>query len=156
MRLRKKKYQAKIAEGKRDGEKLVLAQPQTYMNKSGLAVQSIMAGYGVAPDRIIVVYDDLEVPLGRIRVRPDGSGGTHQGMRSIVRETGSLGFPRLRVGIGPAGGRGDAARFVLSPFSKGELPALEEALAAAEEAAELIFAGRIDEAMNRFNRRGTS
>ncbi|MEW5901138.1 MAG: aminoacyl-tRNA hydrolase [Acidobacteriota bacterium] len=154
MKLRKKKYQAKIAEGRRDGDELVLAQPQTYMNKSGVAVKRIMEGYGVPPENVIIVYDDLDIPLGQIRVRPEGSAGTHQGMRSVIGETGRRSFPRIRVGIGHVAGRGEAPEFVLSPFAKEELPPLEKALARAEEAAELILAGRIQAAMNAFNRSG--
>jgi PTH1 family peptidyl-tRNA hydrolase len=153
VKLKKRRFAAKTAEVKRDKEKLVLAQPQTYMNQSGLAVKQILEGYGITPENIIVVYDDLDIALGQIRVRQGGSAGTHKGVRSIIQETGTQSFPRIRIGIGPVVDREEATRFVLSPFAKEEVPLLEKSWPKAEQALELILAGRIDEAMNEFNQR---
>jgi PTH1 family peptidyl-tRNA hydrolase len=153
VKLRKRKFAAKIADVKRDEEKLVLAQPQTYMNQSGSAVRQILEGYGISPENIVVVYDDLDIPLGQIRVRQEGSAGTHQGIRSIIQEIGTQSFPRIRIGIGPVVGREEATRFVLSPFAKEEIPLLEKSWPKAEEALEMILAGCIDGAMNEFNQR---
>jgi PTH1 family peptidyl-tRNA hydrolase len=153
VKLKKRKFAAKTAEVRRDKEKLVLAQPQTYMNQSGLAVKQILEGYGITPENIIVVYDDLDIPLGQIRVRQGGSAGTHKGVRSIIQETGTQSFPRIRIGIGPVVDREEATRFVLSPFAKEEVPLLEKSWPKAEQALGLILAGRIDEAMNEFNQR---
>jgi PTH1 family peptidyl-tRNA hydrolase len=152
-RLKKRKYSSKIAEVERDDETLVLAQPQTYMNESGLAVVEMLEGYRIGPENIVVVYDDLDIPLGQIRVRKEGSAGTHKGLRSIINEVGTRAFPRIRVGIGPMVEPGDATKFVLSPFAREEIPILERSLAKAQEALEMILAGRIDKAMNEFNQR---
>jgi PTH1 family peptidyl-tRNA hydrolase len=153
VKLKKRKFAAKIAEVKINEEKLVLAQPQLYMNQSGSAVMRILEGYEISPENIIVVYDDLDIPLGQIRVRKEGSGGTHKGMRSIIQEIGTQSFPRIRVGIGPVADREEATRFVLSPFTEEEIPILEKSLAKAQEALEMILAGRIERAMNEFNQK---
>jgi PTH1 family peptidyl-tRNA hydrolase len=156
IRLRKTKFGAKIAEVKRAEDKLVLAQPQTYMNNSGLAVEQIVKGYGIGPEDVIVVYDDLDIPLGQIRVRKEGSAGSHKGIRSVTAELGTSAFPRIRIGIGPLADREDATNFVLSPFTREETPLLEKSLANAREALEMILAGNIDRAMNTFNQRERS
>jgi PTH1 family peptidyl-tRNA hydrolase len=117
-------------------------------------VRQIADGYRVPPPNIVVVSDDLDIPLGQIRVRKGGSAGTHKGLRSVVAEMGTLSFPRLRVGIGPLAEHEDAVEFVLSRFSREELPVVEEALAKAEEALDMILDGRIEAAMNTFNQRG--
>lgn len=152
--VRKKRPSAKVAEVTRAGERLVLALPQTYMNLSGAAVRELLSGYGAGPESAVVVYDDLDLALGQIRVRKTGRPGTHKGLRSIVAEIGTTVFPRIRVGIGPLAERADAVRFVLSPFSREERAVLEGALSRAEEALDMIIDGRIDRAMNEFNRKG--
>jgi PTH1 family peptidyl-tRNA hydrolase len=154
--VKKKKFSARVAEVHRDGERVVLALPQTYMNESGLAVRELLAGFRAAPANAVVVYDDLDIPIGQIRVRSAGSPGTHKGLRSVTAELGTDAFPRIRLGIGPLDERADAVRFVLSPFSKDERAALEGALAGAEEALGMILDGRIDQAMNAFNRKAMS
>ena len=154
--VKKKKYSARVAEVKRGGEQLVLALPQTYMNLSGLAVRELLAGYQAPPESAVVVYDDLDIALGQIRVRKDGSPGSHKGLCSVVAEIGTTAFPRIRVGVGPLTERSDAVRFVLSPFGRDERAVLDDALARAEEALEIIVDGRIDKAMNAFNRKGTA
>ena len=156
VKLRRGKYAARVAEVIRYEERLVLAQPQTYMNMSGLAVRQIAEGYRVPPLNIVVVTDDLDIPLGQIRVRKGGSAGTHNGLRSVVAEMGTPSIPRLRVGIGPLAAREDAVKFVLSRFSREELQVLEEGLAKAEEALEMILDGRIEAAMNSFNQRAVT
>ncbi len=154
--VKKKKYSARVAEVRRDGETVVLALPQTYMNQSGLAVRELLAAYRTPPASALVVYDDLDIALGQIRVRQDGSPGSHKGLRSIVAETGTTVFPRIRVGIGPLDDRADAVRYVLSPFGPDERVLLDGALARAEEALELILGGRIDQAMSAFNRKAAA
>jgi PTH1 family peptidyl-tRNA hydrolase len=153
VKLKKKKFASKIAELERDEERLVLARPQTYMNQSGLAIMEILEGYRIGPENIVVVYDDLDIPLGQIRVRKEGSAGCHKGMRSIIEAVGTRTFARVRVGIGPVAEREEATGFVLSPFAKEEKPILERSLAKAQEALEMILAGRIDKAMNEFNQK---
>lgn len=152
-KFRKRKFGAKIAEMERNDERLVLAQPQTYMNSSGLAVKQIIEGYRISPQSLIVVYDDLDIPLGQIRVRKEGRAGSHKGLGSVVAVLGTSAFPRLRVGIGPRPEGEEATEFVLSPFSPEEAPVLEDALKLAEEALEMILDGRIDAAMNAFNQK---
>ena len=153
-KLRRRKYSAKVAEVVRNEERLVLAEPQTYMNLSGTAVRQLADGLRAAASNIVVVADDLDIALGQIRIRKSGSGGTHNGLRSVVARMGTPLIPRLRVGIGPLPERRDAAEYVLAPVARKEMPSLEEGLAKAEEALEMILDGRIDEAMNRFNQRG--
>ena len=121
------------------------------MNESGQAVQALRCGLPVDPANLVVVFDDVDIPLGEIRIRPEGGPGTHKGMASIVGALGTTGFPRIRVGIGPAPEGADIVRFVLTPFRKDERAALQSSLGRAEEALELILAGRIDKAMNDFN-----
>lgn len=152
----KKKYGAKIADVEREGEEVILAQPQTYMNHSGLAVRQILEAKGLAPEKLVVVYDDLDIPLGEIRIRKAGGPGTHKGMSSIVEEMKTTKFPRIRVGIGPLSFDQDATKFVLSPFSKTEKEFLERSLIKAQEALRMILAGEIEEAMNRYNQKGKS
>jgi len=146
-------FRARTAVARREPEDVLLALPQTFMNLSGLAVRAALAGRGIPPERLVVVYDDLDIPLGEIRVRRSGSPGTHKGMISIVQEIGTREFPRIRIGIGPLPGRWDAADFVLAPFRRNERPALERGLEDAEEALGLILDGGLERAMGRFNRR---
>ena len=134
-------------------EEVLLALPQTYMNRSGLAVREILAGRGIPAGRLVVVYDDLDIPLGEIRVRTKGSPGTHKGMISIVNEVGTREFARVRIGIGPLPEERDATDYVLTAFGRSERPVLERSLEAAETALDLILAGDAAGAMTRFNRR---
>ncbi len=153
VKLKKRKFGARIAEVERDEDTLVLAQPQTYMNQSGVAVMAILKGYRIGPENIVVVYDDIDIPLGQIRVRKDGSAGTHKGMRSVIEEIGTRAFARIRVGIGPVSEEEEATRFVLSPFAEEESQIFKKSLAKAGEALDMIIAGRIDQAMNEFNQK---
>jgi len=146
-------FRARTAVARRDPEDVLLALPQTFMNRSGLAVRAALAGRGIPPQRLVVVYDDLDIPLGEIRVRKSGSPGTHKGMLSIVNEIGTRDFPRIRIGIGPLPGRWDASDFVLAPFGRDERPALARSLEEAEEALGMILDGGLERAMSRFNRR---
>ena len=154
--LRGRAFKAKTAVARQGEDGILLALPQTFMNRSGLAVREIMAGRGIPPERLLVIYDDLDIPLGEIRVRKQGSPGTHKGMISVVNEIKTNVFPRIRVGIGPLPAGRDAADYVLEPFRKRETPLLEDSLDAAEEALGLILAGEIERAMTRFNRRVAS
>jgi PTH1 family peptidyl-tRNA hydrolase len=151
VRLKKKRFQARTAQVVRGGEPLWLVLPQTYMNRSGDSVRELVRETRLAPERLVVVYDDLDILLGEIRVRAEGGPGTHKGMQSIVQELDTGGFPRIRLGIGPLPDGRDAADFVLSDFGRDEKELFEASLVKAREALEMILSGRLDQAMNRFN-----
>ena len=153
VKLRKKRYFSKVVEMKKENERVLLATPHTYMNKSGLAVKNILEVRGIKPERLIVVFDDLDIPLGEIRIRKRGGPGTHKGMNSIVQEIQTTEYPRIRVGIGPLEPDEDAVNYVLSPFDKSEEPLLEEGLKKAQDALEMILSGNVEEAMNIYNKR---
>lgn len=151
--LRGRAFKARTAVARGGAEDVLLALPQTYMNRSGVSVREILAGRDIPPDRLVVAYDDLDIPLGEIRVRAKGSPGTHKGMKSIVDEIRTRDFARIRIGIGPLPAGRDAADYVLTPFGRSERPFLEKSLDEAEEALDLILAGDMERAMTRFNRR---
>lgn len=129
-----------------------LAKPITYMNLSGESVEPLRQMHGLEPGRVIVVTDDLELPVGRIRVRPRGSAGGHNGLKSLIHSLGTEEFPRVRVGVGrpPAGVA--TVDYVLGRFDRAEETLVEAALDRAAEAVEGIVAEGIEAAMNRFNR----
>jgi PTH1 family peptidyl-tRNA hydrolase len=151
--LRGRAFKARTAVLRGGAEDVMLALPQTFMNRSGLSVREILAKREIPPDRLVVVYDDLDIPLGEIRVRKKGSPGTHKGMISVVAEIRTREFPRIRVGVGPLPEGRDAADYVLSPFGRDERPLLAKSLDAAEEALGMIVVGGMDRAMARFNHR---
>lgn len=151
--LRGRLFKARTALARRGGEEVFLVAPKTYMNRSGVAVREALAGKGVAADRLVVAYDDLDIPLGEIRVRRSGRPGTHKGMISVVGAIGTEAFARVRIGIGPLPSGRDAAEYVLEPFKRDERGDLARSLEDAAEAVDLILDGRIDRAMTRFNHR---
>jgi PTH1 family peptidyl-tRNA hydrolase len=151
--LRGRLFKARTGPARRGGEEVLLVAPKTFMNRSGMAVRAALDGKGAGPDRLIVVYDDLDIPLGEIRVRTSGRPGTHKGMISVAGEIGTDEFARIRIGIGPLPPGRDAADFVLEPFRKAERADLERGLEQAAEALEMVLDGAIDRAMTRFNHR---
>ncbi|NCB05353.1 MAG: aminoacyl-tRNA hydrolase [Clostridia bacterium] len=116
IRIHKIKGHAVVGEGLAGGEKVMLCKPQTYMNNSGLAVRELMDFYKLAPENLLVIYDDVDLAPGAVRVRPSGSAGTHNGMRSIVEQLGTMAFPRIRVGIGERAPGYELADWVLSRY----------------------------------------
>jgi PTH1 family peptidyl-tRNA hydrolase len=156
VRLRKTSFLSKTKWTERGGTKILLATPQTYMNNSGLAVQHIVASGGIALENLVIVYDDLDIPLGDIRIRKEGGAGTHKGMSSIVHELARVNFPRIRVGIGPLPPDVDATDFVLSTFLDEEQPLLEQGLSKAQNALSFILDRKIESAMNLYNQRSLS
>jgi len=154
VKLRKRIFFSKAGEVKRKEEKILLALPQTYMNKSGLTVKKIMEGRDIKSEHLVVVYDDLDIPLGEIRIRKRGGPGTHKGMSSIVKEIRTEEFPRIRVGLGPLPGGENAVNYVLSSFDKAEESRLEQGLRKAREALEMILSGEVERAMNTYNHKG--
>ena len=145
------KYKA-LAAGVRIGdERVLLVKPITFMNLSGEAVAPIVHFYKVPLTEILVVYDDLDLPLGVLRLRPKGGAGGHKGLKSIIQHLGSNEFPRLRVGIGRPPGRMDAADFVLRPFTKEEEEIMALVREEAADAIELWVREGLERAMNRVN-----
>lgn len=142
-----------VAEAFAGGEKVVLAKPQTFMNKSGEAVAPLLRWFGLEPSDLLVVCDDLDLPLGRIRIRKKGGDGGHRGLKSVIAALGSGDFARLRVGIGRPGPEKDVVEWVLERFTAEERPFLEDSLARAVQAGLAVLEAGIEEAMNRFNRR---
>jgi PTH1 family peptidyl-tRNA hydrolase len=149
---REKGAKAHVASGQIGGREVVLAKPQTFMNLSGQAVGRVHRARKVSPENLLVVYDDLDLPLGRMRLRPEGGSGGHKGMRSIIDSLGTQAFPRLRVGIDRPPGRMDPAEYVLQPFAEEEQPLLPELLERAAAAIECWLTEGIVAAMDRFNR----
>jgi len=144
------KFKALVGEGRIAGQRVVLVKPQTYMNLSGQSVQEIMHFYKEDIENLIVIYDDLDIPAGKIRVRKKGSAGTHNGMRNIVQMLADDGFPRIRVGIGGEK-KGDLIDFVIGGVSKSEMELLREATVQASKAAAAIVEKGIEKAMNEYN-----
>jgi PTH1 family peptidyl-tRNA hydrolase len=137
------------------GKKALLVKPQTYMNLSGESVRAAAEYYKTPADRVLVIYDDIDVPIGGVRIRKAGGPGSHNGMRSVVACLGREDFPRLRVGINDGrGARGEAlADYVLDGFRKQDAGAVEEAAAKAADAVECLLREGADAAMNRYNAR---
>ncbi len=149
-----KKHKALIGKGVIDGKKVILAKPQTYMNNSGESLRELFDYY--KPDletEILVIYDDITLDVGGLRVRKKGSAGGHNGMKSIITHLNSQDFYRIRVGIGEKPSRMDLADWVLGHFKKEDEASLKEAINEATEAVSMILAGGIDEAMNKYNRK---
>lgn len=148
----KLKHKALLGEGIIGQEKVVLAKPQTYMNLSGESVQELMHWYKGEISKLIVVYDDVDLAVGRIRIRPEGSSGTHNGMKSIIYILNTDKFPRIRVGIGKQPEYMDLGDYVLSRFSDEEIPLMEEAVKRSAQAIEETIKKDLSSAMNKYNR----
>lgn len=141
---------AVLATAKVAGVKVLLAKPQTLMNFSGEAVGRLVHYYGLSLERLLVIYDDMDLPLGRIRIREGGSSGGHRGMQSIIETLATDAFPRMRLGIGRSAAVG-GARYVLGRFAVEEEAPLAEVLTRAADAVEAILAEGVAVAMNRYN-----
>jgi len=135
-----------------EGQPVVLVKPLTYMNLSGLAVRDLLERLGLAPDALMVIYDDLALPAGSLRVRQRGSSGGNRGLQSIINALGAEEFVRVRLGIAPDHPR-DAAEFVLRPFRRAELKQVDEQIENAAFAARFVLREGPEKAMSRFNRR---
>ena len=132
-------------------EKVILVKPMTYMNLSGESVADICNYYNIDLENLIVIYDDIDLDVGKIRIRKKGSGGTHNGMRSIIKCLGSNEFPRVRVGISKPKNGQDLADFVLSRFSKEDEKSLQESFENSVAAVDCAIRNDLDLAMNRYN-----
>lgn len=147
---RNSKFKAKTAGSPADG---VLAKPLTFMNLSGNAAARLARFYKLKPEQILVVYDDVDLPIGRIRFRANGSAGGHNGIKSIIEYLGTNEFPRLKIGIGASGEEGMVGH-VLGRFSEEEREELEKVLAIAADGVNCALSSGLDAAMNEFNRKG--
>lgn len=145
------KHKALIGEGRIGNEKVMLVKPQTYMNLSGETLIDIYNFYKVDLQNIIVVYDDIELEVGKLRIRKKGSGGTHNGMKSIIKCLGSNEFLRVRVGVSKPEKNQDLADFVLSKFKKEEIENVDLAIEKASFSVECIIKESVDNAMNKYN-----
>ena len=151
-KFKKKECEAMIAEAYVGGEKVILARPLTYMNNSGRAVKQLMSKYKISPENLIVIYDDYDLPKGKVRIRAQGSAGTHNGMRSIIGETGLKEFPRIRIGIRDEEVNIPIINYVLAEIKKEDYPLFSEACQKVGEAAAMFARGEtIDKVMCKFN-----
>lgn len=140
-------------EGRVAGGSVKVAKPQTYMNLSGHSVKLLLNAYTESPDDLIIVYDDIDLPLGKLRIRPNGSAGTHNGMRSVVSSLASERFARLRFGVrGTSFPDARLRDYVLDDFSDDEMPVVERSVSRAVDALVLFARGDLRRAMNEFNR----
>ena len=140
-----------VTSGLYEERKIILAKPQTYMNLSGQSVQGLLHFYKIPPENLIVAHDDLDLPLGTIRIRPGGGAGGQRGMASTIERLGTKDFPRLRLGIGRPPGRMDPAAYVLQNFSRADLLIVSETLDRAADAVLTFVTDGLNMAMNRFN-----
>ena len=147
-----KKHKALIGKGVIAGNKVILAMPQTYMNLSGESVRELVDYYKIDPaEELIVLYDDINLPPGKLRIRPKGSAGGHNGIKNIIFHLGGQEFARVRIGVGEKPKGWDLVDYVLGRFPKEEEPVIREALGKAAEACVAIMNEGVDTAMNRFN-----
>lgn len=146
------KQDALVAEARLGTEKILLVKPLTYMNESGRAIGPLLSWYKLAPNNLIVAHDDMDLPVGMIRLRKKGSAGGHNGMKSILYHVQDENFPRVRIGVGhPVHGRDQVIRHVLSPFSAEDAQKIREAIDYLLPAVECIVTEGIDLAMNKYN-----
>nr|WP_296958050.1 aminoacyl-tRNA hydrolase [uncultured Mediterraneibacter sp.] len=149
-----KKHLALIGKGVIAGQKVILAKPQTYMNLSGESIRSIVDYYKVDPEtELLVIYDDISLDVGKLRIRTKGSAGGHNGIKNIIAHLGSQVFPRIKVGVGEKPSKYDLADYVLGHFSKEEQVLMDEGYDQAVNAVEMILSGDINGAMNEYNRK---
>ncbi len=145
-------FQSIVSEGLLEAKNLILCKPQTFMNVSGTSVAPLIRQYDIPLSKLLVISDDIDLPLGQIRMRPFGGTGGHKGLQSIQEELGSQEFPRLRIGIGRPSGRKDAADFVLEDFTESELLEFEIDLKRAVDCVISYIKDGIEHAMTHFNR----
>ena len=145
------KFKGMYGTGLINGEKIILFKPYTYMNLSGEAVEQIAAFYKVDLEDLIVIYDDIDIAPGLIRIRKSGSAGSHNGMESVTQMMGSTAFPRVRVGTGKPDNTDHLIEYVIGAIDEDEKPLLEEGIQKAADAVSMIIEENIDLAMNRFN-----
>ena len=156
IRLNDRRAKAILGQGRIAGHEVVLVKPRTFMNNSGEGVEYLLARFGGGPSELLVVYDEMALPTGRIRLRASGSHAGHNGIRSIISAVQTDGFPRLRIGVGQPSNSGESVPHVLGKFSKEEEPLIAQAVQDAVSAVHCMLDESIDVAMNRFNVIGNS
>ncbi|MCQ2567230.1 MAG: aminoacyl-tRNA hydrolase [Mogibacterium sp.] len=149
--VKKSRFHSLLGQGRIAGEKVLLVKPQTYMNRSGIAARECAMYFDVPRENVIVIYDDIDIPLSAIRIRKSGGAGTHNGMKSVVQELGVTDFPRIRIGVGAAADDEDLVNRVIGKVPKDEQLLLDKAAEAAAAAVKDIISVGIDNAMNRHN-----
>ena len=156
IRVERPEAKSLVGFGELSGKEVALAKPHTMMNLSGLAVRDLLERIECGPQQMIVLYDDVALPWGMLRVRERGTAGSHNGLKSVIGTIGTSEFPRVRLGIQPDHPVGDLAAYVLRPMRKADLEIAGEMVDQAAEAVEMIITRGIAHAMNRFNRRVSS
>jgi PTH1 family peptidyl-tRNA hydrolase len=153
IRVERPEGKALVGKGKIAGEDVLLAKPQTYMNLSGISVRELLEKYELGPADLLVMWDEVQLPFGTIRIDRKGSGGSHNGANSVISGVGTQEFSRIRLGCGPDHPLSSRKEFVLRPMKKAELEEAAEMIGKAGDAVEMILAKGIEPAMNIFNRR---
>jgi PTH1 family peptidyl-tRNA hydrolase len=151
IRLNDRRAKAVLGQGRIAGHEVVLAKPRTFMNNSGEGIEYLMARFGGRPSELLIVYDEMALPTGRIRLRAAGSHAGHNGIRSIISAVQTDAFPRLRIGVGQPSNGGNSVPHVLGKFSKEEEPLIARAVQDAVSAVQCMLEESIDVAMNRYN-----
>jgi len=145
---------AQTARARIGNEDVVLAKPETYMNLSGMSVRELVAKYEAQPESdVVLLYDELDLPFGTLRVRPRGRSAGHNGVESVIAALGTQEITRIRMGVAPDYPVGDGAKYVLSQFKKAQYPIVDQVLDTATEAVKIILTEGVQAAMNRFNRK---
>ena len=153
IRVEEKKHKALYGSGYIEGEKVILAKPQTFMNLSGESVRELSDYYKIPAENIIVIYDDISLDVGQLRIRKKGSAGGHNGIKNIIANLGTDVFPRIKIGVGEKPKKYDLADYVLGHFSKEDRELMEEGYDRADHAVGMILNGEIEAAMNQYNRK---
>ncbi|MBN1255354.1 MAG: aminoacyl-tRNA hydrolase [Deltaproteobacteria bacterium] len=152
IKLKKRRLgKVQVGEGRVGAERVVIAKPLTYMNRSGSVVKKLIGELGISLDHLVVVHDDLDLACGRIKIKEKGGHGGHKGVRSIIEQIGSPDFVRVKVGIDKPETPAEGVDYVLSPFDDEQLPLVEESMEQASEAIEAIIVSGRDQAMSRYN-----
>ena len=146
-----KRFKGQFAEGVALGGRMRLLKPLTYMNRSGQSVRAVTDWYKLQPQSVLVIYDDMDLPVGRLRMRLSGSAGGHNGMKSIIAHLGGKDFPRLRIGIGKSDGQKGTVSHVLGKFAPEETKTIEEILYISVKAIELSLKEGVEKSMSRYN-----
>lgn len=153
IQITERKHKAFCGTGFIGGERVLLAKPQTFMNASGESLREAADFYKIRPEQVIVIYDDISLRVGQLRIRTKGSAGGHNGIKSIIAHLGSQDFPRIKIGVGAKPDRMHLADYVLSRFSQTDRQMMEDAFQDAADAVEFMLADGADAAMNRYNRK---